>query len=216
MWTHKIRMTGYMTLVLAAASLAACSTNMPSNFTQNKARVDTGQYIVETAVADLGAEGINMLAQDYASYGSGMPEVTVAYDPYSKTNTAMAARKELGRIVKAFNSAGIKNVEAKVLPVHNAGDETLVQIAYARSHARAPEDCRFMPGLYDGVEPSAVKDYKFGCSVETIFAKQIARPRDLLGNDGYEGPKDGMRNTNVLWPYKSGQPLGQIQGETTQ
>lgn len=216
MLAHKIKRVGNTTLAFAVIVLAGCSTNIPTNMSGNEVRVQTEPYVVEVMAGDLDQKGIYTLAQDYASFGSGKPEITVAYDPYSKTNTPMTARKELARIVKAFSTAGIHDVDAALLPVNDIGDETFVQVAYSRSHAQAPKDCEFMPGLYDGTEPTAVKDYKFGCSVDMLVSKQIARPRDLYGNDGYAGAKDGMRSTNVVWPYKSGEPLGQIQGESTQ
>lgn len=216
MLAHKIKRVGNTTLALAVIVLAGCSTDIPTNMTEHKVRVHTEPYVVETKAGNLDQEGIYALAQDFASFGSGKPEITVAYDPYSKTNTPMTARKELARVVKAFSTAGVKDVDAALLPVNDIGDEAFVQVAYSRSYAEAPKDCKFMPGLYDGTEPSAVKDYKFGCSVDSLVAKQIARPRDLLGNEGYAGAKDGMRNANIVWPYKSGEPLGQLQGESTQ
>lgn len=202
--------------MVAVLGLVSCSMAKPSNFTENKPRVYTENYVVEAPAVAFGEKELDMLAADFSYHGSGIPEVTVTYDPASGVNTAMKAGNELGRIVGSLKKAGVQNVDATIIPIKNSGDQASVQIAYARSEAIAPKDCDMMPGTYGGSDPTAVADYRFGCSVETIMAKQIARPSDLQGREGYAGLKDGMRNTNVIWPYKSGEILGELGGETTE
>jgi len=54
-------------------------------------------------------------------------------------------------------------------------------------------------------------EYKMGCSVETMIARQIARPGDLLGRAPNSVYKDGRRISNQIEGVRSGamnEPLG--------
>jgi type IV pilus biogenesis protein CpaD/CtpE len=69
-----------------------------------------------------------------------------------------------------------------------------------------------MPGLYSNETGRFIGDYKFGCGVETVFAKQIARPSDLEGRSEM-GMRDARRDSVILENYSSGavqQPLDGI------
>ncbi len=57
------------------------------------------------------------------------------------------------------------------------------------------------------------KDYKLGCSIETYVSRQIARPKDLLGNDNM-GNADGRPRVNGVEPYMTGAPNKELSGET--
>lgn len=68
-------------------------------------------------------------------------------------------------------------------------------------HAAAPAGCRNMPGFDDGLTSEKIGDYRFGCSVDAMVAKQIYRPADLQGNAGHD-LGDGRRATSGVEYYR--------------
>ena len=58
-----------------------------------------------------------------------------------------------------------------------------------------------MPGLEDGLTTEKIGDYRFGCSVDTMLAKQIYRPADLQGSAGADDG-DGRRASNSVEYYR--------------
>ena len=56
---------------------------------------------------------------------------------------------------------------------------------FAALTAQAPTGCGMIPG-YTGLPEASTKtegepDYRYGCTVETLIARQVTRPSDLLG-----------------------------------
>ena len=153
------------------------------------------------------------LGRYYRSNGEGTVHVSVLYDPKSKTNTAMQASQEASRIAGLMRDHGIQDLEANILPVNNLGPEANVLMSFTSYSASAPEDCGRLPG-YDDTDVSFYEDYKLGCTVETVFARQIARPKDLMGNDDAGETTDGRRASNIGEIYRSGAPNQPLEGES--
>ena len=60
-----------------------------------------------------------------------------------------------------------------------------------------------------------VPPYLYGCSVESMIAKQVSRPGDLLGRPGHETYADGRRQENVVGTrgYYGNESFPKLEGE---
>ena len=67
------------------------------------------------------------------------------------------------------------------------------------------------PMSMEHADREKAQDYKLGCSIEIYASKQIARPKDLLGNDDMDNGS-GRREANVLDVYQQGKPNEELQG----
>ena len=65
-------------------------------------------------------------------------------------------------------------------------------------------------------EPNAKPQYRMGCTVETLLARQVARPSDLLGKQGFETNADGRRQERVVSTrgYYGDKPNDALNGES--
>lgn len=212
------RVAAVAALLTATSALSACSMDTKSALISPRERVELRQE--KTAerlpVKALDDAGLATLADRYRRAGEGPVDVTVTYDPKSKTNTAMAAATEAARIATYLRrKTGGTNVATDILPVHASGDASEALITYGSVSAHAPSDCQAMGGV-DGNETHADQDYKYGCTIETLLSQQIANPKDLKGRAGLDAG-DGRRQSNILeGGYRSGTPNSALQGYSTQ
>lgn len=191
----------YITLSLACFLIAACTQATPSmvNTSMPELRSETHmEQIPADKVDDL---SVAILAQQYSRFGIGPLELTMTYDPKSKTYTAMKALHTLKQVEDKLATKGLTNVKMDTLAVE--GQKPSLMVMYPSTHAQAPSDCGAMPGLNDNVTGrEIVKPYKFGCGVETMLAKQIYRPADLQGVGGeVMGMNEGRRISSVMETY---------------
>lgn len=194
------------------AVLTACQWAMPSQINTNKIRVmeDKNSLLFDTAA--FGEDQAAYVSNHYRRYGDGAASVTVTYEPRSNHNTASHAGRELGRILTALKRSGLKDVRGDILPVNTKGEPSKVLIGYTMYTAHAPEDCEVM----QGVESDAAKvdwDYKLGCTIDIMTARQVARPKDLLGNAEL-GSGDAMREGARAGIVRTGEDLGALTGES--
>ena len=157
----------------------------------------------DTSMLDKGT--IRAIGVNYYRYGNGPMDVVISYDPQSKTNNRQKADKEARRIETELRRYGVHNMKVSTAAVTSAGDTSKTLISFPALTAKAPQDCGVMPGYADARtevpnhgegEPQG---YKIGCTVETMIAKQIARPGDLMGRPGFETDADGRRAEAVIW-----------------
>jgi len=200
-------------IVLLALPLlvSACALDEPTKFKQSTVRVQEEKIEHTIAAADLNQTALAGLAAHYTKHGDGPMNVTLTYDPQSKVNTAMKASDMASEVSAILRKEGVHDLHLSILPVQNSG-ELQALVSYTGYNALAPEDCEILPGI-ENRNVVAEDAYQIGCSVDTLFARQIARPKDLLGqeNGAYS---DGRRAANVGELYRGGlgnQPLG---GET--
>ena len=66
----------------------------------------------------------------------------------------------------------------------------------------------------NGTEVVVDQEYKLGCTVDTIFARQIARPKDLNGQGGSGTPTEGRSATNIIDAQRSGALNEPLEGQT--
>ncbi|MGZ9097374.1 MAG: CpaD family pilus assembly lipoprotein [Micavibrio sp.] len=201
--------------VLAVSLLSACDTiveNNPTQITTTKAETYNDHYALEADTAAIGAGHITEISRHYWAHGETPVQVMVTYDPHSKANTAMRATQEMARITTALRTKSVKNIEADILPVQDSGEISKTLISYDTVHARPPSECGAEMDM-DFADHKRGEDYKLGCTIETQISRQIARPKDLNGQDTMDNP-DGRKTANALEPYLTGAPNPALSGET--
>lgn len=200
-------------VVLAVMALSACDLYEEGHLTPNRVQVEEEKFMEKIPVAEFNDATTAGLATHYRRHGDGPIDLSVVYDPSSRTSTAMSASTHASRLVSAFRKQGISNVNANILPVNGHGDEAVALVSYTSYNAMAPKDCTVMSGV-DSTDIRIDEEYKLGCTVETVFAKQIARPKDLKGQ-GSDRTTDGRRSNNVVERYRTGVPNEPLEGESS-
>jgi type IV pilus biogenesis protein CpaD/CtpE len=202
-----------LTLGLSLFSLAACEMYAESHVNDRRMQVREERLVDEVPTARLNQDYVGRIAQDYSQNGRGAVDLTVTYDPTSKTNTAMHAGDEAARLARTFRKEGMTDINTSVLPVRDQGAESMTIIAYTSYQAAAPKNCGVMPGYKDTVlevDPS----YKIGCTVESTFAQQIADPSDLLGDAELSTYRDGQATAFSVNGYRTGAQNEPLDGVT--
>ena len=187
--------------VVALLSLTACSIDSPSWVNQERVEVHQDVY-TETFDTDLLDDAmLHALAVNHYRSGMGPMKVAVSYDPKSKTNTAAKAKDNAARIEAALRTNGVKDVRVTTTPAP-MGSKSTTLISFDSVVAKPPEKCGLMPGYAN--TPTELPDsgnkpmgYSMGCTVETLMAKQVSRPADLIGRPGFETRADGRRQAVV-------------------
>ena len=182
-----------------------------SHFSENKIRVEEEKNVQEVALADLTPSVLQGVAAHYRKHGDGPLSLRVSYDPHAHDLTAMGASEKAASIVAALREEGVVDVDARILPVRDAGQSSAI-FSYLSYSALPPEDCTLMAGL-ESHSAEADEDYKLGCSVNTMFARQIARPKDLKGRANSD-VSDGRRAANQVEVYRTGVPNDPLGGES--
>lgn len=194
--------------------LSSCALDEPSAVNQKRVELHKQEYAYKEPLKDFDKEDVTEMANHHYRYSNGPSLLTVTYDPKSAGGSAMQASLEVARISKMLRKAGVTDVATDILPV--SGD-SMVLFTYEEITAHKPEGCEVMPGVEGTItEVDGFVDhngsYKIGCSIETTFAKQIQRPRDLLGNSN-SAYIDGRRAANVATGYGTGEANEPLQGE---
>ncbi|GJL85052.1 MAG: hypothetical protein DHS20C02_08270 [Micavibrio sp.] len=200
-------------ILAASASLSACNLYEEGHITENRVQVIEERFVEEVSLEEATPGYISGLARHYEKHGDGTVDLSVTYDPHSRSNTAMNASQSAAGLVKNLRKEGVRNVNADILPLQGYGDESMVVVSYMSYRAEAPKDCGRLSGFED-TDISHDKDYRMGCTVETMFAKQISRPKDLLGVGRVDPTTDGRRAGNIGDLYRSGARNEPLEGET--
>lgn len=200
----------YTTLFLGVLTLSGCEMHHPSYMTENRIQVQEQVYTEHYSHTDFNAAAIANL---YDRQGDGPLHLTVTYDPLSKTNTAMHAGDAAAAYARDLRKQGVALVESGILPIKDSGEGSKVFVGYQSYSAQAPKDCGLISGLSGNIL-EAEADYKLGCSVDTVFARQIARPSDLAGQSEKQYTTDGRRSANIIETYRAGAPNDGLDGES--
>lgn len=201
-------------VIVAAFALHACEAvvHEPTKISQGRMTVSEEKIFEDVAAKEMSSAVVSALAQDHALRGSGPLEVSVTYDPHSKGNTAMHASEEAARIAELFAAQG-SPVKTGIVPVKGQGDEARVLVSYYGDIASGPEDCDLMPGLtHKNIDPEDA--FELGCTIDTLVAKQVARPGDLNGRTQTDPTTDGRRASNIIDLHRTGVPNEPLEGET--
>ena len=202
--------------------LTACAPEQPTWVTPAKMDVHAEGFDDTFDTAALDPATLRAIGVNYYRYGNGPMDVSVSYDPQSKTNTAAHARAQADRIGKELARNGVHNARISSAALTSSGDKSTTRIAFPALTARPPASCGMMPGYVDRqtnlpeTGEGEPKSYQIGCTVESLMAKQIARPGDLMGRPGFETNADATRQERVIWTrgYYGDKSFPPIEGET--
>lgn len=191
---------GILLLLIGVSLLPACARqSTPSMMNPNKPQLVPETALQQRPVKNVNEGYLNYLAEEYSRYGAGSMQLSLSYDPAATNYSAVKAFKDLSRIKSGLESMGVRGISADTVKAE--GSEPMLMVSYDAVRAAAPAGCRNMPGFDDGLTTEKVGDYRFGCSVDTMLAKQIYRPGDLNGNAAYEDG-DGRRAANSVEYYR--------------
>lgn len=197
----KAPLVAIASLVLLAG-LTGCSVESESWMNQSRVEVTDDQFTDTIPTSEIDTGVINAIANYHYRYGNGPIAAVVSYDPRSKINTRGKAEAAAAKLRKGFAARGVKEFKVDVASSPATGDASTTLVSFPAVVANAPQDCGMMPGYNNPgdiqSDPGAKAQYNFGCTIETLMARQVARPSDLLGKDGFETQSDGRRGERVL------------------
>ncbi len=198
---------------LAVGALSGCSMYSPSNINETPIRVSEELSVTNAVISDIDDAFISSLARHYSKHGGGAMDIVVTYDPKSRSNTAMGATNKAADIVNNLRGYGVSNVRAGILPVNDQGEDSRLVVSYKSFNAHAPKGCdgASMDGL-DGNLKGDVADYKLGCAIDTMLARQIAKPEHLLGRGAVKQTSDGRAAVYVADGYSAGSQNKPLKG----
>lgn len=190
----------FLSLMAAVSCLCACAPqSTPSMMNTSLPRLSDETALLQVPVESVGEGYLYKVSSDYERYGQGEMQLTLVYDPSSKTYTKMNAFKDMASYKETLTKLGVRNIKGEVLEASNIVPTFMV--AYDSVKAMAPDGCRNMPGFDDGLTTREIGQYRFGCTTDTMLARQIYRPSDLRGV-GDSDPADGRRTTNNAEYYR--------------
>ncbi|MCB9983489.1 MAG: hypothetical protein H6861_07455 [Rhodospirillales bacterium] len=200
-----------LAMIALAMVLSGCLSE-PTQLNQNRLQVQEETFSDTLPASELSGAAVQGLAKHYDKHGDGPVALTVTYDPKSKSANAMHASDEAARIVNEMRNAGIRDVDANILPVNGSGGMNAM-ISYTAYNALAPKDCGAISG-FDDLDVKVDEDYRLGCTTETLFARQV-RPKDLKGQGVTDMTTDGRRMSNTVEVYRMGVPNEPLGGESS-
>ncbi|MGE4313693.1 MAG: CpaD family pilus assembly lipoprotein [Pseudobdellovibrionaceae bacterium] len=209
-----------LSALVVGVSLTACSFDMPSHMTQERMDIVQSPTQQKYVTGDLTQPMLQDIAAEARHRGASSMDVTVTYDPASKTNTKAKAEYEANRIADTLEKQGVRSVNVATLPVTDSWNVSNTLITYMQVDASMSDNCGKMPGYddaYDAGDTEKHQAYEYGCTIHDVFAQQLADPSDLMGKDGFDTPEDGRRAENVVSGrgYYGNQRLKPLKGETT-
>lgn len=203
-------------LAVLSLTLGGCM-NMyePPSLNDNPIDVQEEAFLQDVLLADVDDDYIDALAHHYRRHGASPMDLLVTYDPYSNDNTSGVATNKVADVASVLRGRyGIMNVNAGIMPVASQGEFPQLLVSYDSYQARAPAGCDgLMPGL-NGRPLENDNNYKLGCTISTLKARQVSRPGDLLGQGNTDGTTDGRSASNIVDYYRSGAQNEPLEGES--
>lgn len=202
------------TLMIAAVScltISACGRlgeSMPSMLNTNRAELIEQSVLDSRELNQVDENYLALLAEQSRKYGEGPVDLTVTYDPASKSFTALKAINTLEEIEDALRKQGTTNITTQTLPVEGRAPSLIV--AFDTVGVQPPSSCTEIPGMYDYNTTGYLEGYRIGCAIETNIARQIARPADLKGNEVFDA-RDGQTDPNVIGARRATTPTRSVE-----
>tara|TARA_R110002095_G_scaffold90802_1_gene79188 strand:+ start:8042 stop:8728 length:687 start_codon:yes stop_codon:yes gene_type:complete len=185
----------------------------PPTINESRIQVEEETFFQDVAVDDVDDAYLGMLARHYTKHGGSPMDLIITYDPRSYRNTAMKATDMAASIAGSLRGYGVSKVNAGVMPIKSQGDEARLLVTYDSYNARPPEGCdNNMPGMNKSPLEHDER-YKLGCSIDTLVARQVSKPSDLLGRGKTETKSDGRPISNIIDLYRVGTPNTSLDGE---
>ena len=198
-----------MTVLAGALCLSACTQFTPSMMSTSRAQLSSTTMMEQVPFDYINDATLSDLADHYKSHGTSALDLTMTFDPKSKSFTAMNAVHKLQDIKAQLKKKNVLNVTTQTAAIEKGTPSLL--ISYDMVQAMAPQNCNLMPGIETANTTRFIPDYKFGCSTETMLSRQIARPTDLLGTETMDNA-EGRRAATVTESYKAGVQRTPISG----
>ncbi len=202
-----MKISVYMASILvlstvAMGGLTGCSVESKAWVNENRMEIQEDQFTDTFETQKLDDATLRAIAVYHSRYGNGPLMASVSYDPKSSRNTLAKAKSEAARIVSELHRNGVEDVRISTAAVPGIGDVSNTVMSFEALTAQAPTGCGMMPGYYkpEDIQSEANGDpqYRYGCTIETLIARQVTRPSDMLGKAGFETDADGHRQTNVM------------------
>lgn len=194
-------------LLACVSPLAACAPDKPwlmeeTNLSPAPMRIVESRHIVKKPLSQVTQADLQEAARIYDRNGAGPMYLVVAYKEQGKGHMLDG---KAGNIVSGLQSSGVnsKDIVSSIVPLET--DQPVMLIAFDTLEARGPKGCTETPSLDRLPGTTEDYDYKLGCGVNNLMAKQIANPRDLNGVAGLGGSNDGERAANVVRTYRTGE-----------
>lgn len=186
----------------------------PTNIKESVIEVREQQFSEDIMLHEVDNNYLKALARHYSRYGGSTMDMVVTYDPRSYRNTAMYAAGRASDIAGVLRSNGVQDIKSGVMPIKAEGDHARLLVTYASVSAHAPKGCdTLLPGTSDGVSAEPDRDYALGCTIDSMLARQISKPSDLLGRGTQGATTDGRATSNVIEGYRTGVMNESLDGE---
>lgn len=197
-------LTRYVALALLPAALAACTMTTPSQLRTGQVQLEENAAVYTYPLANVSDAQLRSIARDHAARGRGDAVVTVSY-PQGNTQARSAAQSSMRHVLGVLQGAGMKNTTVDYVAVSDPQLAGQAVFSYPALYARAPDHCKRIPGYQGAGSLDDIEDYQVSCESKSILSRMVARPADLLGNDG-KGMGTGRRAGAVVETYQSGEP----------
>jgi pilus assembly protein CpaD len=179
----------------------------------NRVQVAQENYAQEFDISGSYAAQVQSVSSHYRRHGDGTLGLTVAYNPNMRGQGAMEATQKAAEIANKLRSDGVRDVKTDILPVADLPAMRAL-VTYTSFNALPPKDCTMLSG-YNDRDVKTDMDYKMGCTVETIIAKQISRPADLMGRELDRTHMDARGVSNQVNEVRAGAKNSSLGGEST-
>ncbi len=201
-------------IAFISLTLVGCNLHTPTAVTQQPFQIHEEVMTHDVLLADVDDAFIDGLAKHYAKHGGSTMDLILTYDPKSYRNTAMNASNNLADVAQKLRRHGVIDVDASVMPIKSQGDSAHLLVSYTAVTASVPKECENMLSGMDGSAVEADRDYKLGCSIKSMTARQVAKPADLAGRELADHETDGRSATNIVDRYRSGAPNASLDGQS--
>jgi type IV pilus biogenesis protein CpaD/CtpE len=208
--------------ISALALLSGCSVQSETWVNQaGRVEIKEEQFTDTFETAKINKATIHAIGDYYERYGNGTLNIVVSFDPQSKLNSKAQAEKSVLAIKSGLDKVGISDMTGSVSEIKGSGDLSTTLISFPALTASKPSGCGLMPGYEDASadipnDTNIKPPYGYGCTVESLLAKQVSKPSDLLGKQGFETNSDGRRTERVLSSrgYYSDKEFPKLEGES--
>lgn len=198
------RLTLLTMALCASTALAACSSGPhmmeESSLHSGEIRLAEDRHVEKSTLREYNRAHLDDVAKAHLADGMGKVYIVLGYNHRAKTD-GYKADKALKEMVARLLAAGEPDdaIVARSIPLDVP--EPVVVVAYETLAAKAPAGCNGTPGLDAPVVMESGYDYKLGCGVKSLMAKQIEHPKELEGVAGLPSDNDAERAAAIVQRY---------------